>query len=209
MYILNSRMIVDFHLIATSIAHTCVNFSRFEKSRRRYKVAWKMARLRKQPRRHVPHCYELCALNPYFSQRLRARLPLAPHRLTCGWRNVTVDMRPDRVAASKTGYGESTKERTIASVRGAQWTRRWRAKEMFAYAYACSCVFRRKGNRTIPCGNYIRAVKLSQRMHVHATRPVPRRAHTGAHAARGRNVDNGPDYKIWNEFVGISPVTVT
>jgi len=33
LYILDSWMIKDFHLIATSIAHTCVNFSRFEKSR--------------------------------------------------------------------------------------------------------------------------------------------------------------------------------
>lgn len=136
--------------------------------------------------RRVAHCYELCALNPYFSQRLRARRWHLG--LTCGWRNVTVDVRPDRVAASKTGYGESTKERTIASVsRYTMGARRRRAKGMFAYAYTrvrvYPCVFRRKGNRTVPYrtdGNYIRAVKLSRRMHVHATRP----AHTWARTRR-------------------------
>lgn len=50
LYILNNWMIKDFHLIATSIAHTCVNFSRFEKSRWRDKVAWKMAQLLTQCR---------------------------------------------------------------------------------------------------------------------------------------------------------------
>jgi len=51
LYILNGWMIwKDFHLIATSIAHTCVNFSRFEKFRWRDKVAWKMARLLMQRR---------------------------------------------------------------------------------------------------------------------------------------------------------------
>jgi len=61
--------------------------------------------------------------NPYFSQRLRARVSPLGTSLSLGLsrrrmaKRVTVDVRPDRVAASKTGYGESTKERTIARPR--------------------------------------------------------------------------------------------
>ncbi|KAL0114490.1 hypothetical protein PUN28_011627 [Cardiocondyla obscurior] len=80
LYILNNWTI-DFHLIAIPIVHTSrVNFSRFEKSRRRNKVAWKMARLLAQLTAVCPALLRaLRALNPYFSQRLRVRLAPTSH----------------------------------------------------------------------------------------------------------------------------------
>lgn len=55
---------------------------------------------------------------------------------------------------------------------------RVRVERVYAYTRACFA-----GKETVPYrtdGNYIRAVKLSRRMHVHATRP----AHTWARTRR-------------------------
>lgn len=60
-----------------------------------------------------------------------------------GWRNVTVDVRPDRVAASKTGYGESTTkgENNRGNTMGDDDDDDERRKRS-----RYPCVFRRKGN---------------------------------------------------------------
>lgn len=131
--------------------------------------------------RRVAHCYELCALNPYFSQRLRARRWHLG--LTCGWRNVTVDVRPDRVAASKTGYGESTKERTIASVLGTQWAHdddaRGKCSRTRTRTRACFA-----GKETVP---YRRQLYSRRKIvSTHARARDATRAHMSAHAARNK-----------------------
>lgn len=198
LYILNSWTIEDLHLIATSIAHTCVNFSRLEKFDGGIKSLGKWPGCL----RNVATCPALLrALRTksiLFSQRLRARRWHL--RLTCGWRNVTVDVP---IASRHQRRLRRIDERGNNRVRSqytmdATMTREGNVRVRVRVLVRVSP--ERKPYRT--GGNYIRAVKLSRCMHVHATRP----AHTQARARTRReireNVDNGPDYKIWNDFVG-------
>lgn len=161
----------DFHLVVISIPPArALAFSRPEKSRRR-----RISRLENGPAAYatpacvVAHCYELRALNPYFSQGSARAVPLAPPRVLAPrvWRNVTVDVRPDRVAASKTGYGESTKERTIAR-RDTMGSARRRREGNVLLMRA-----RFAGKETVPRGggNYNPRRKIvPTHAHVHATR---------------------------------------
>lgn len=72
---------------------------------------------------------------------------------------------------------------------------------MFAYAY--SCVFRRKGNRSVPPRQLYSRRKI---VSTYARARDATRSHTSEHAARDireKRRQWGPDYKIWNDFVGV------
>jgi len=106
---------------------------------------------------------------PRFASR-HLSLGLSRRRMA---KRVTVDVRPDRVAASKTGYGESTKERTIARARARAPPHNAAARRETGRqcgGSACTpvrCVPRRKGNRNAPAAITSARVKSSRRMHVH------------------------------------------
>lgn len=125
--------------------------------------------------RHVAHCYELCALNPYFSQRLRARCSLAPSS------HLRMAKRHGRRASrSRRGIKDRLRridERENNRGRARHTMGRERRKCSRTRTRACFA-----GKEVVPytAGNYIRAVKLSRRMQLHATRP----AHTRARKAR-------------------------
>lgn len=147
-------------------------------------------------------CCELCALNPYFSQRLRA--------------DTGPDVSPPRMAkrhgrrASRSRRGikdrlrgiDDEKERTIAVT---QWattatttttTREGNARD----TRACLA-----GKETIvPVVHGRQLYSRRKIVSTHARARDANRAHGRAHGAdmRERNADNGPDCKIWNDFVG-------
>lgn len=176
LYILNSWTTEDFHLIAPSIAHTCVNFSRFEKSRWRDKVAWKMARLLAQRAAACPALLRALRTKSILFSAI-ARPPLAPSS------HLRMAKRHGRRASrSRRGIKDRLRridERENNRVRsqytmGATMTREGNVRVRVRVLMRVSP--ERKPYRTD--GNYIRAVKLSRRMHVHATRPAHTRART-------------------------------
>jgi len=132
--------------------------------------------------RYVPHCYELCALNPYFSQRLRARQLAPSSHLRMAKRHGRRASRSRR--GIKRPVTENRRKREQSRPFAVYNRRDDNARRKCSHMRTrTSCVFRRKGNHIV----YRRQLYSRRKIvSTHARARDATCAHTSAHAARNK-----------------------